>query len=169
MTQPKRKHHRLRDYDYSRTGVYFLTICTRNRAPILSEIVGRGLAPAGVRLLLAGRIAAEELENRSKRFPRVRIEASVIMPNHMNLLLSLRAAGASPRPTDGKDFGIVDVMRVFKSLTTRRWNQWNGTQGRPLWQASYHDHIIRDDHDFLNHWSYLNNNPARWAEDEYYV
>ena len=47
MTQPKRKHPRLRDYDYSRTGVYFLTICTRNRAPILSEIVGRGLAPAG--------------------------------------------------------------------------------------------------------------------------
>ena len=60
-------------------------------------------------------------------------------------------------------------MRVFKSLTTRRWNQWNGTQGRPLWQTSYHDHIIRDDNDFLNHWSYLNNNPARWAEDEYYV
>ena len=91
------------------------------------------------------------------------------MPNHIHLLISLRAAGASPRPTDGKDFGIVDVMRVFKSLTTRRWNQWNGTQGRPLWQASYHDHIIRDDNDFLNHWSYLNNNPARWAEDEYYV
>ena len=79
------------------------------------------------------------------------------------------SAGASPRPTDGKDFGIMDVMRVFKSLTTRRWNQWNGTRGRPLWQASYHDHIIRDDNDFLNHWSYLNNNPARWAEDEYYV
>ena len=55
---PNRKHPRLRDYDYSRNGVYFLTSCTRNRAPILSEIVGRGLAPAGVRLLLAGRIAA---------------------------------------------------------------------------------------------------------------
>ena len=166
---PSRKHPRLRDYDYSRNGVYFLTICTRNRAPILSEIVGRGLAPAEVRLLTAGRIAAEEMENLPKRFPRVRIEASVIMPNHIHLLLSLRAAGASPRPTDGKDFGIMDVMRVFKSLTTRRWNQWNGTQGRPLWQTSYHDHIIRDDNDFLNHWSYLNNNPARWAEDEYYV
>ena len=58
MTQPKRKHPRLRDYDYSRTGVYFLTICTKDRAPILSEIVGRGLAPAEVRLFTAGRIAA---------------------------------------------------------------------------------------------------------------
>ena len=46
MTMPNRKHPRLRDYDYSRTGVYFLTICTKDRAPILSEIVGRGLAPA---------------------------------------------------------------------------------------------------------------------------
>ena len=49
MTMPNRKHPRLRDYDYSRNGVYFLTICTRNRAPILSEIVGRGLAPAALR------------------------------------------------------------------------------------------------------------------------
>ena len=41
--------------------------------------------------------------------------------------------------------------------------------GRPLWQASYHDHIIRDEHDFQLHWEYIDNNPARWAEDEYYI
>lgn len=169
MTQPKRKHPRLRDYDYSRTGVYFLTICTKDRAPILSEIVGRGLAPAEVRLFTAGRIAAGGVGESVQTVSQSTDRGTVIMPNHIHLLLSLRAAGASPRPTDGKDSGIVDVMRVFKSLTTRRWNQCNGTQGRPLWQASYHDHIIRDDNDFLNHWSYLNNNPARWAEDEYYV
>ena len=75
----------------------------------------------------------------------------------------------SPRPTEGAHFGIPDVMRVFKSQTTRRWNQYRGTQGRPLWQASYHDHIIRDENDLLNHWSYIEHNPARWAEDEYHV
>ena len=117
---PNRRHPRLRDYDYSRNGVYFLTICTRNRAPILSEIVGRGLAPAGVRLLLAGRIAAEELENLSKRFPRVRIEASVIMPNHMNLLLSLRAAGASPRPTISLKMGARFLVQMVRKYTPFR-------------------------------------------------
>ena len=91
------------------------------------------------------------------------------MPNHIHLLLVHRTAGASPRPTEGAHFGIPDVMRVFKSQTTRRWNQYRGTQGRPLWQASYHDHIIRDENDLLNHWSYIEHNPARWAEDEYHV
>ena len=46
MEYPKRKHPRLPGYDYGQDGVYFLTICTRNRALILSEIVGRGLVPA---------------------------------------------------------------------------------------------------------------------------
>ena len=45
----------------------------------------------------------------------------------------------------------------------------NRVCGRPLWQASYHDHIIRDENDLLNHWSYIKHNPARWAEDEYHV
>ena len=117
---PNRKHPRLRDYDYSRNGVYFLTICTRNRAPILSEIVGRGLAPAEVRLLLAGRIAAEELENLSKRFPRVWIEASVIMPNHIHLLLSLRAAGASPRPTISLKMGARFLVQMVRKYTPFR-------------------------------------------------
>lgn len=167
MTElPKRVHPRLRGYDYSRSGGYFLTLCTQGRAPILSEIVGRGLAPAGLRFLPAGRIAAEELEQLPKRFPRLQIEKAVIMPNHIHLLLVLMTAGASPRPTEGAHFGIPDVMRVFKSQTTRRWNQYRGTQGRPLWQASYHDHIIRDENDLLNHWSYIEHNPARWAEDD---
>ena len=60
-------------------------------------------------------------------------------------------------------------MRVFKSLTTRRWNRCNGTQGRPLWQTSYYDHIIRDDNDFLLRWNYIETNPLRWAEDEYHT
>ena len=90
------------------------------------------------------------------------------MPNHIHLLLVLMTAGASPRPTEGAHFGIPDVMRVFKSQTTRRWNQYRGTQGRPLWQASYHDHIIRDENDLLNHWSYIEHNPARWAVETVY-
>ena len=117
---PNRRHPRLRDYDYSRNGVYFLTICTRNRAPILSEIVGRGLAPAEVCLLTAGRIAAEDLENLSKRFPRVRIEASVIMPNHIHLLLSLRAAGASPRPTISLKMGARSLVQIVRKYTPVR-------------------------------------------------
>ena len=161
---PSRKHPRLRDYDYSRNGVYFLTICTRNRAPILSEIVGRGIPDAPlVRLTEIGRCVQDAMAYLAEQDPQIQIEASVIMPNHIHILLGICGAegGASgmPRPTG---------MRVPKFVSSLK-RYTNRVCGRPLWQTSYHDHIIRDDNDFLNHWSYLNNNPARWAEDEYYV
>ena len=53
------------------------------------------------------------------------------------------------------------ACRVFVSSLKRYTNR---VCGRPLWQASYHDHIIRDENDLLNHWSYIEHNPARWAE-----
>ena len=64
-----------------------------------------------------------------------------------------------PRPTGMRVPGFVSSLNRY---TTR-------VCGRPLWQASYHDHIIRDENDLLNHWSYIEHNPARWAEDEYHV
>ena len=176
MAQPKRKHPRLSGYDYSQNGAYFVTLCTKDRRCVLSEVVaacdgpvGRGLAPAVPRLLPAGWIVEETLCELPNRFLDLRIEKAVIMPNHVHLLLTPAAAGASPRPTGERHTSIVDVMRAFKSLTTRRWNRLTGNMGKTLWQTSYHDHVVRDDNDFLNHWSYIDQNPLRWAEDEYYV
>ena len=91
------------------------------------------------------------------RFPTVRLEKYVIMPNHIHLLLMLRdeTAGASPHPT------LMQIMGVFKSLTTRKQNMKTGRQGEKLWQTSYHEHIVRDENDFLFHWTYIDQNPAR--------
>lgn len=61
------------------------------------------------------------------------------------------------------------MMRVLKSITTRRWNALQGTTGQRLWQPSFYDHIIRDETDYLTKWNYIETNPARWAEDEYYI
>ena len=157
---PSRKHPRLRDYDYSRNGVYFLTICTRNRAPILSEIVGRGLAPAEVRLLAAGRIAAEEMENLPKRFPGVRMEASVIMPNHIHLILAIDQSVGRMISAPTKSLStIVGSMKRYTSKMV----------GFPLWQKSFHDHVIRNEADYLRVWDYIDTNPLKWREDCYYV
>lgn len=158
----KRKHPRLKEYDYGQGGGYFLTVCTYQRRCVLSKIVGRGLAPAEPLLLPAGQIVAEEMGLLPERFPTLELLQTVIMPNHIHILLRMSAAGASPRPT------VTDVMRVLKSLTTRRWNERNETRGCALWQRSYYDHILRDENDFLNHWTYIAQNPVRWAEDDYY-
>ena len=68
-------------------------------------------------------------------------------------------ASGMPRPTGMRVPSFVSSLKRYT----------NRVCGRPLWQASYHDHIIRDENDLLNHWSYIEHNPARWAEDEYHV
>ena len=173
MEAPKRKHIRLKNYDYSQNGAYFVTICTKGRQCLLSEIVrpqmvgeesvGRGLAPAGVRLTDWGRLVEEELFALTERYPSVWIEKYVMMLNHFHGLFWIRgdAAGASPRPT------LMQILGTLKSLTTRRWNEKTGQRGVKLWQTGYYDHIIRDDNDFLACWTYIDQNPARWAENEY--
>ena len=165
MELPVRKHVRLKEYDYSRNGGYFVTVCTKDRRKILSDVVGRGLAPAEIRLTDCGQLVETELFALSVRYGSVRVEKYVIMPNHVHVLLMFGSgtAGASPRPT------LMQVIGTFKSLSTRRWNETAGTGGEKLWQSGYHEHIIRDDNDFLLHWQYIDQNPARWGEDESYA
>ena len=165
MELPVRKHVRLKEYDYSRNGGYFVTVCTKDRRNILSDVVGRGLAPAEIRLTDCGQLVEKELFALSVRYGFVRVEKYVIMPNHVHVLLMFGSgtAGASPRPT------LMQVIGTFKSLSTRRWNEKAGTGGEKLWQSGYHEHIIRDDNNFLLHWQYIDQNPARWGEDEYYA
>ena len=111
----KRKHPRLKDYDYSQSGAYYITICTQDRQCILSRIVGRGLGPAEIRLSEYGEIVRDQLLVLADRFPSVTVDQYIIMPNHIHILLLIdeEAAGASPRPT------IMDIICAFKSLTTR--------------------------------------------------
>ena len=99
---PQRKATRLKGYDYSSPGVYFITICTQNRKCMLSDlVVGEGLAPPETRLSEIGRIAEEQILALEERFPSVSIDRYVVMPNHIHILLLLReqAGGASPSPT----------------------------------------------------------------------
>ena len=112
----KRKHPRLKNFDYSQNGSYFVTICTDEHKQILSSIkVGRGLAPAEVVLSPLGKIVKEQIEAISLRYAFVEVQKYVIMPNHIHMLIFIDgfSAGASPRPT------LSDIICSFKSLATR--------------------------------------------------
>ena len=101
MEYPVRKQIRLKGYDYNQNGVYFLTLCAKGRTPIFSKIVGRGLLDAPeVQLTEAGRCVQETMIYLTEHDPALHIEASVIMPNHVHILLAIRAreGGASGRP-----------------------------------------------------------------------
>ena len=105
MDLPKRKLIRLRAYDYSAPGAYFVTICTHDRRCILSSIaVGEGLAPPAVALTPIGQIVEEQIQAIPARYPAIGIEKYVIMPNHVHLILTVTESGGPPRasaPTMG--------------------------------------------------------------------
>ena len=163
MELPKRKAPRLREWDYSNPGAYFLTICTADKQCLLSRIVpvGEGLAPPETKLSEIGKIVEAQIRDLPRRYPSVSLDKYVILPNHVHLLISLTdgeiSGGASPSPT------AVDVVRVVKSMSARLCRAQFGVY--PLWQRSFYDHIIRSEKDYLEIWQYIDSNPARWAAD----
>ncbi len=145
-TLPKRKQIRLKSYDYTKAGVYFLTVCTANRAHILSSVQDSENRPH-IELTAIGQAVKTRLE----RFPG--IEKYVIMPNHVHLLVN--------RETDSKRDVSQDV-RSFKLLVSK-------SVGASIWQRGYYDHIIRNESDYLIHWQYIEDNPAKWCDDPYFA
>ena len=160
--RPKRKPTRLKGHDYSRPGWYFVTVCTLNRERCLSEVVGRGLLDAPrIRLTPYGEWTEEALRFLDAQSEYIRVDKYVIMPNHIHVLLEVKPGGASgkPRPTNAL------VPKFFSSL--KRYTDRQA--GRPIWQTTYYDHIVRDEEDYQRIWSYIETNPAKWEEDPYYA
>ena len=160
---PHRKPTHFRYFDYSENHRYFVTICSDKKRKLFSDIVvGEGLAPPAIKLSSIGKIIEEQIVGLHFRYAQITIENYVIMSNHIHMLLRLEndSGGASPSPT------LHDLVCTFKSLVTRSCKQ-KGFQGR-LWQRSYYEHIIRNENDYKNIYLYIDNNPAHWAEDEYY-
>ena len=173
MELPKRKSTRLKNFDYSSKQLYFVTICTRDRKQLLSEViktdlafidkttglyVGEGLAPPEytVKLKPCGKIAKEQLSLIEKRFPTVSIKDYVIMPDHIHAIIFLHkiAGGASPSPT------LDDVICAFKSLTSRICKQQYGIE--KIFQRSSAEHIIRNREDYETKRNYIYTNPIKW-------
>jgi REP element-mobilizing transposase RayT len=157
----ERKKPRLPEYDYASVGMYFVTICTKDKVHMLSSVVGRDDPGAPPRIMLspAGKIADKYIRSIPKAYKNVIVEKYVIMPNHIHILLSITEGDGAPgssRPT------VSGIIGAFKRFT-------NKDIGRKIFQSSYHDHIIRDDNDYLQHWQYIDENPAKWADDEYYL
>ena len=163
-----RKAARLQGYDYSQNGAYFLTLCSKDKAYLFGRIVGAGV-PDGPSVILSplGTIVRDRLDEMGRVYSDLHIAHYVIMPNHVHLLLVLdlpQGPSGTPAPTGGGQLNarIPQFISTLKRMT-------NKTAGRDLWQRSYHDHIIRSDEDFAEHWTYIDGNAARWTEDEYYT
>jgi REP element-mobilizing transposase RayT len=177
------RHHRqsirLRGYDYTQAGAYFVTIVVRDRECLLGDIVDEEM-----RLNDYGRVVAAEWQKIPARFPHMTADASIVMPNHLHGIIVIGdgvgakhpltipnaplhlSADASPlRPMGTTPGSLGAIVQNFKSTSTRQVNALRHTPGLPLWQRNYFERIVRDGHELNRIREYIINNPLKWALD----
>ncbi len=159
MKLPKRKPTRLKGYDYSTPGAYFITICTQDRKELLSEItVGDDahIVPQN-HTPNHGLICDKYINNINVKYENVMVDKYVIMPNHIHLIIFLHGTMRASYHTKN----IESMIRSFTTMVTKE-------SGCSLWQRSYHDHIIRGEKDYQKIWEYIDTNPLKWELDCFY-
>ena len=147
MDLPNRKPTRLPGYDYAQPGAYFVTICVTEKRCLLGRIPQPrpGVDPHVVLTPMG-----QTVDHFLRTIPGM--DKCCVMPNHVHMILKL----------DGSGPAVPQRIRSFKSLVTR-------ALGQPIFQRSFHDHVVRNDADYLRIWNYIDTNPARWQEDCFYV
>ena len=150
MILPTRKANRLREYDYAQNGIYFVTICTKDKKKILCSIVGDDAHIVPSR---CGKVVLKYI----KSIPGV--VKYVMMPNHIHLLIAIDNGpmwASAPTPS------ISTRVRSFKTLVTKE-------LGESIFQRSFHDHVVRGEEDYRDIWHYIEHNPQQWQEDCFFV
>ncbi len=162
MELPVRKNPRLQSFDYSTPGGYFITICTSGKQCLLSTVVGAGaLDGPQIRLTKIGEIVHKYIRS-TNNIPGLTVDKYVIMPNHVHLILFVDSADGPSRAPAPTNAAIPMAISALKRLVGRE-------VGQNIWQRGYHDHILRDENDYLIRWKYIDDNPAKWADDDYFI
>ena len=187
MERPERKPNRLPGYDYASHGAYFVTICTVNKEPLFWERdhhrvnnkrgdsharggnhicednhVGAAISrpQATVQLSPAGRLVEQTIQVIPDHYPSVTVDKYVIMPNHVHAIIRIESTEEG-----GRMISAPTLSTVIGQM-----KRWVSKQvGRSIWQKSFYDHVIRNEKEYLDDWSYIHNNPAKWEEDSLYI
>ena len=177
-----RRSIRLQEYDYSRAGAYFVTICTKKHTGLFGNI-----SDGTMRLNEAGKMVQTVWNEIPSHYCSFSVDEFIIMPNHIHGIISIVGAGPFACPdsmqpsTNGQPQGVAPTMlslsdgvHRFKTMTTKRYTDGVKREGwRPfsntLWQRNYWEHVIRNDQDLNLIREYIHNNPKQWELDELYA
>lgn len=188
-----RRSIRLRGYDYSRPGTYFVTVCTHRKEHLLGEVAEGDMKPSQ-----CGEIVGLHWRDLPRHYPQIRLDSFVVMPNHVHGTVEIvgpnreSAVGAihesSLPATSDQNAGSVHappnvgaihelplrmrrgmllakIVGRFKMTTAKRINEIRGTPGHPVWQRNYYEHIVRNPHELDMIQDYIAHNPLRWDTD----
>ena len=157
---------RLKNWDYSTPGGYFVTICTHLGKPYFGTVEN-----GEIHLSPIGEILVEEWVKTSSLRESVELDEYVVMPNHLHGIIILKQVVETPRrgvltPVDVNPDTLGTIIGQFKSACTRR---IRADYTRDFaWQARFYDHVIRDDVDLQRIREYIRVNPVKWEMDKYY-
>ncbi len=149
--QKIRKSNRLISYDYSKNGMYFITICSSDKKCLFGKILTNK-----IQLNKIGKIIEKAIEQINCHYDNVSVDKYVVMPNHVHMIIALTAENH-----DCVNSNIPTIVGSMKRLATKQ-------AGIKLWQKSFHDHVIRNQISFDQIWEYIDTNIIRWEMDELY-
>jgi putative transposase len=176
----RRRTIRIRDYDYTQGGAYFITICTRDRECLWGKVIN-GM----IQLNEMGRLVESVWLQTALVRPNIELDAYVVMPNHFHAIFFIHespgvpgathrvaptknpysAPGKTRRPTGPKPRSVGAVMAQFKSLVTKSINDTRQYRGGTVWQRNYYEHVIRDEESLNRIREYIATNAHRWDLD----
>jgi putative transposase len=173
-----RRSIRLKEYDYSQMGGYFVTIVTWQRKFLFGEIV-----KGEMQLNQHGTIADDCWRDIPNHFPNVELGAYVVMPNHVHGIIFIRDADAAhtsarrgtiyrapTKRSNTERFGqptkesLPTIIRTYKAAVTRIIGRELNKTG--IWQRNYYEHILRNEKDLQNKTEYIEANSLLWDEDD---
>lgn len=176
MTYNPDKYHRcsirLKDYDYSQAGAYFITICSYNKECVFGNVINGQMV-----LNEHGKVVEREWLRTTQIRTDMELDEFVIMPNHMHGIFVIieSPVGAHSRAplqiqhgrvsTQRKPRSLSSFLAGFKSAVTRQINELRGMPYAPLWQRNYYEHVIRNENDLSEIREYILNNPLKWDLD----
>ena len=168
-----RRSIRLKEYDYSRAGAYFITIVTQGRLCLFGDVIDGEMV-----LSDAGDMVSRVWDGMPDRVPYVEIDEFVVMPNHVHGVIFISQSSASRVPPVGASLvgaqdvapALGDVVGAFKSLTTVdygkgvRETDWPPFHKR-RWQRDYYERIFRNESEIGLAREYIADNPMKWELD----
>ena len=172
---PTRKDLRLKDYDYSKAGYYFVTICTEGKECVLGTVVD-----GFMKLNNAGEMIKKWIVKLNDKYENIELDEFIIMPNHIHFIVIIVGADpcvSPPRISDsaGTHTGVPlhTIIQWLKTMSTNEYikgvkdGQYKPFYNR-VWQRNYYEHVIRTDNELHEIREYIVNNPAKWELDKYF-
>ncbi|MBI9051887.1 MAG: transposase [Anaerolineaceae bacterium] len=164
---------RLKRYDYTDPGYYFITICTHQRRMLFGNIENEA-----IHMNELGEIAQEKWREISNHFENVNLDYFVVMPNHIHGIIqiidsqSVETRHASSlqnmdiKPISGvKPKSLCAIIGSYKAAVSRQINRSSIPSDTPIWQRGFYDHIIRNESSLIKLRQYIENNPLQWQLD----